>query len=396
MIYFVRFLSAAAWSSFYPFMAIWLSSTVGLTTRAAGIVVGFAIVSNRIGALALQGILDKVDRRREIALALLCVALAAILMLVMALLGITNVFIWIVLVVVFGVSNSIATISQISYIVQYFHEGEHERVLSYENVAANAGAGIAPFVASLILAGTGYWFVALPLLLGLLAAASTALIRQVTPSVGLEEADRSTAQGDPGASPKKIVAFMAINFLTMMGYAQFYYVFPTYAIERFSSELVGVLFLMASAIIIFSQVYITSLSLRISRLWRVSISNVLIGGGCLLLIISSQVQAVLFLVVVLIVIGEMICGPLYQAQAVKIWRGRSSVAMAVQTCVWGAAEATAAVLGLLAVAQGLSFMSFLLGFAACVIAAMGAWASIALKRPLIGIDIKQRSTQLDE
>lgn len=65
MIYFVRFLSTAAWSSFYPFMAIWLSSTVGLTTRAAGIVVGFAIVSNRIGALALQGILDKVDRRRK-------------------------------------------------------------------------------------------------------------------------------------------------------------------------------------------------------------------------------------------------------------------------------------------------------------------------------------------
>lgn len=55
------------------------------------------------------------------------------------------------------------------------------------------------------------------------------------------------------------------------------------------------------------------------------------------------------------------------------------------------AEATAAVLGLLAVAQELSFMSFLLGFAACVIAALGAWVSIALKRPLIGIDIEQRS-----
>jgi hypothetical protein len=94
---------------------------------------------------------------------------------------------------------------------------------------------------------------------------------------------------------------------------------------------------------------------------------------------------------VFIVIGEMICGPLYQAQAVKIWRGRSSVAMAVQTCVWGAAEATAAVLGLLAVANELSFMSFLLGFAACVIAAVGAWVSIALKRPLIGIDVEQRS-----
>ena len=155
MIYFVRFLSSAAWSCFYPFMAIWLNASVGLSTSAAGVVVGFAIVSNRIGALAFQGMLDKVERRREIALALFCVAVAALLMLVTAAMGITNVLIWVVLVVVFGVSNSIATISQISYIVQYFREGEHERVLSYENVAANAGAGVAPFVASLILAGTG-------------------------------------------------------------------------------------------------------------------------------------------------------------------------------------------------------------------------------------------------
>jgi predicted MFS family arabinose efflux permease len=393
MIYIVRFLSSAAWSCFYPFMAIWLNAAVGLSTSAAGIIVGFAIVSNRIGALAFQGVLDKVDRRREIALALLCVAVAALLMLVMAAIGITNVLTWVVLVVVFGVANSIATISQISYIVQYFGEGEHERVLSYENVAANAGAGIAPFIASLILAGAGYWFVALPLLFGVLATASTTLIPHLARSAGPEVGDRSSTVDGSEASPK-VVAFLAINFLTMIGYAQFYYVFPTYATERFSSELVGVLFLVASGIIIFSQVYITSLSQRVSRLWRVIVSNLLIGTGCLLLIISSQAQAILFVVVIFIVIGEMICGPLYQAQAVKIWRGRSSVAMAVQTCVWGAAEATAAVLGLLAVAQEISYISFLLGFAACVIAAVGAWVSIALKRPLIGIEIERRSPQV--
>ena len=307
MIYFVRFLSSAAWSCFYPFMAIWLNASVGLSTSAAGVVVGFAIVSNRIGALAFQGMLDKVERRREIALALFCVAVAALLMLVTAAMGITNVLIWVVLVVVFGVSNSIATISQISYIVHYFREGEHERVLSYENVAANAGAGVAPFVASLILAGTGYWFVALPLLLGVLATASTRLIPQVARSAGVAFTARASAPGETEASPK-VVAFMAINFLTMIGYAQFYYVFPTYATERFSSELVGVLFLVASGIIIFSQVYVTSFAQRVSRLWRVIVSNLLIGAGCLLLIISSQAQAILFVVVVFIVIGEMICG----------------------------------------------------------------------------------------
>ncbi|MBV4473769.1 MFS transporter [Pseudomonas botevensis] len=392
MIYFVRFLSSAAWSCFYPFMAIWLNTAVGLSTSAAGIVVGFAIVSNRIGALAFQGLLDRVDRRREIALALACVAVAALLMLLTAAMAITNVFIWVALVVVFGVANSVATISQISYIVQYFREGEHERVLSYENVAANAGAGIAPFVASLILAGAGYWFVALPLLLGVLATASTTLIPHVARSMGLASGGSSTLDGVE-TSPK-VIAFLAINFLTMIGYAQFYYVFPTYATERFSSELVGVLFLLASGIIIFTQVYVTALSQRVSRLWRVIVSNLLIGAGCLLLMISAQAQAILFVVVVFIVIGEMICGPLYQAQAVKIWRGRSSVAMAVQTCVWGAAEATAAVLGLLAVARELSFMSFLLGFTACVVAAVGAWVSIALKRPLIGIELEQRSPQV--
>lgn len=56
--------------------------------------------------------------------------------------------------------------------------------------------------------------------------------------------------------------------------------------------------------------------------------------------------------------------------------------------------ALAAVLGLLAVAQEISYMSFLLGFAACVIAAVGAWVSIALRRPLIGIEIERRSPQV--
>jgi fucose permease len=86
-------------------MAIWLNASVGLSTSAAGVVVGFAIVSNRIGALAFQGMLDKVERRREIALAFVLVAVAALLMLVTAAMGITNVLIWVVLVVVFGVSN---------------------------------------------------------------------------------------------------------------------------------------------------------------------------------------------------------------------------------------------------------------------------------------------------
>jgi hypothetical protein len=108
-------------------------------TGAAGVVVGFAIVSNRIGALAFQGMLDKVERRREIALAYSvwrwrrCSA------------GhrrdghyqrvdLGRTGCWC------SVSRLIATIS-VSYIVQYFREGEHERVLSYENVAANAGPG---------------------------------------------------------------------------------------------------------------------------------------------------------------------------------------------------------------------------------------------------------------
>ncbi|HDZ2714706.1 TPA: hypothetical protein RSS69_004984 [Klebsiella pneumoniae] len=60
--------------------------------------------------------------------------------------------------------------------------------------------------------------------------------------------------------------------------------------------------------------------------------------------------------------------------------------MAIQTCVWGAAEATATVAGLLLIAGKLSVISFLLGVLTCFIAAAGAWLSILQKRPLIGID----------
>lgn len=385
MIYIIRFFSAAAWSFFYPFMAVWLNSVVGLSSSAAGIVVGFAIVANRTGALAFHRLLDKTERKAEIALTLLGVAISAFLMLVAAAMGVSDIFVWIVLATLFGLTNSVSVISQISYIVHVFHDGEHERVLSYENVAANAGAGIAPFLASFMLSGTGYWFVAFPLLLGTLGAIATRPLPSAThPEVADTKSETANSSEDTGNH--QIIAFMVINFLTMVGYAQFYYVLPTYAVEKFSSELVGTLFLLSSIIIIIGQVYITSFSQRISLLWRVVISNLCIGSGCALLIFSSEQQAVLYIVVVLIVTGEMICGPLYQAQAVRIWRGRRSVVMAIQTCVWGAAEATATVAGLLLIAGKLSVISFLLGVLTCFIAAAGAWLSILQKRPLIGID----------
>lgn len=385
MIYIIRFFSAAAWSFFYPFMAVWLNSIVGLSSSAAGIVVGFAIVANRTGALACHRLLDKTERKTEIALTLIGVAISASLMLFAAAMGVSNIFIWIVLATLFGLTNSVSVISQISYIVHVYHDGEHERVLSYENVAANAGAGIAPFLASFVLFSTGYWFVAFPLLLGMLAAVATRSLPSAIHSVMANTKSQITDSSED-VGKHRIIAFMAINFLTMIGYAQFYYVFPTYAVEKFSSELVGTLFLLSSIIIIVGQVYITSFSQRISRLWRVVTSNLCISFGCALLIYSSEQQSVLYLVVILIATGEMICGPLYQAQAVKIWRGRRSVIMAIQTCVWGVAGATATVVGLLLIAGKLSIVSFLLGVLTCFIAAIGAWLSILWQRPLIGIE----------
>ncbi|MBQ5265132.1 MFS transporter [Klebsiella pneumoniae] len=385
MIYIIRFFSAAAWSFFYPFMAVWLNSVVGLSSSAAGIVVGFAIVANRTGALAFHRLLDKTERKTEIALTLMCVAISASLMLVAAAMGVSDIFVWIVLATLFGLTNSVSVISQISYIVHIFHDSEHERVLSYENVAANAGAGIAPFLASFMLSGTGYWFVAFPMLLGTLAAVATRPLFSATHPM-MAETKSETGNSSEDAGNHRIIAFMVINFLTMIGYAQFYYVFPTWAVENFSSELVGTLFLLSSIIIIIGQVYITSFSQRISHLWRVVTSNLCIASGCALLIFSSEQQAILYFVVVLIVTGEMICGPLYQAQAVKIWRGRRSVVMAIQTCVWGTAEATATVAGLLLIAGKLSMFSFLLGGLTCFIAAIMAWLSILWQRPLIGIE----------
>lgn len=386
MIYIIRFFSSAAWSFFYPFMAIWLNTVAGLSSGSAGIVVGFAIVANRTGALAFHRLMDKIERKREIAFSLIGVAVSASLMLIAAAAGVSDTLVWIVLATLYGLTNSVSVISQISYIVHVFRENEHERVLSYENVAANAGAGIAPFLASFLLSGTGYWFASFPLLLGVMAAIATRMLQYSSHNSSLINTKTSTR--DSAISPNKyrIIAFLVINFMTMIGYAQFYYVFPTYAVEKHSSELVGFLFLLSSAIIIVGQVFITSASQKVGRLWRVVISNLCIGGGCALLSISSEQQSTLYLVVVLIVTGEMICGPLYQAQAVKIWRGRRSVVIAIQTCVWGAAEAAAAVTGLMLIARGMSLVSFLLGALVCFIAAIGAWLSIIWRRPFIGIE----------
>uniref|UniRef100_A6VRK5 Major facilitator superfamily MFS_1 n=1 Tax=Marinomonas sp. (strain MWYL1) TaxID=400668 RepID=A6VRK5_MARMS len=390
MIYLIRFLSSSAWSCFYPFMAVWLHGVVGLTSSSASVVVGFAIVANRVGALVFYGVLDKVSHRYEIIFSLFLMALFASLMLASAHLKITNIAIWIVIVSLFGISNSVSTISQISYIVHNFKEGMHEKALAYENVAANAGSGIAPFVASILLTFSGSLFAALPVGLGVVAACCAYYLHN---SRLVHKRDTKTANINSTFTQlrdRALIIFMVINFLTMIGYAQFYYVFPTYATEQFSSETVGQLFLLASAIIIIAQVPITSFFQRVTKLWRVIISNLLIASGVLLLSNSSGGQFSLYIVVPLIVIGEMICGPLYQAQAVKIWSGSSSTIMSIQTCIWGAAEALAAVAGLLLVAHGGGVASFIIGGGACILVTFTAWMSISSKKAIIGINLTEK------
>jgi hypothetical protein len=82
--------------------------------------------------------------------------------------------------------------------------------------------------------------------------------------------------------------------------------------------------------------------------------------------------------VLLVTLGEMVYGPVYQSIAVRLRPDRPTYALGTLTFVWGVAESSASVIGLTLLGMGLGSASFLLAVAACLVdAATGA----ALLRP---------------
>ncbi|MGW0737723.1 MFS transporter [Streptomyces sp. NPDC002851] len=364
-IYVVRFLTYGTWGVLYPFFTVWLLDQGLFSTAECGLVTGAAVLANRLGSLCFVRVLPPGGERRFIVGSQVAMAAAAAVMCAMALLTVGSLVCWVLVSAAFGLAGSLATLAQLTLIVHQFGAEETRRAFSYENVALNAAAGLAPFVSSLAYAATGRLYVLAPIGFAVLAGL---LAMRLTPGRG-PAAEASGAAPDTPARPRGVLSLLVgVNFLTTVTYAQFYGVFAAYASPRLGPRSVGLLFAFASIAIVVLQSLVTRWSRRAGEPALIAVANLALAAGTALLVAPEGGMALMLLAVVAITVGEMIYVPVYQALAVAVSGGRTSLAVGFLTFVWGVAESLAVVAGLWLIGAGLGAVSFLAGAGAAVTA----------------------------
>jgi MFS family permease len=344
-------------------MAVWLRGRGVMDDTAVGLVVGSAVVTNRIGSLPFVRLVDRFHKRTVIIGSQLAVLVVAVLFHEQgaarsgAMLG------WLATATAFGLANSIGTLAQISFIAEQFESHAVKRAFSAENVTLNAAIGVTPLLASVLLVRAESLFALAP---GVFALAGIALAARMPPDGPGSSGANSNGTG-VRVSRSGAGLFLSLNFLMLVAYAQFYDIFPAYAVHRLGAERIGVLFTFSSVAIVVCQLLLTRLTARIGDTAQLAFAGLVTAGGTLLLINAGF--PVTLVAVCGLTLAEMVYGPLLQARAVEAFAGRTTLAMGAITFVWGLGESLATLTGLSLIGRGLGYVSFLIGAAACALVA---------------------------
>ncbi|MGW7594454.1 MFS transporter, partial [Streptomyces rubiginosohelvolus] len=301
-VYAVRFLTYSTWGVLYPFFTVWLLDQKLFSTADCGLITGAAVLANRLGSLAFVRILPPGQERGCIIGSQIAMAATAALMYAMALLATGSLLGWILVSAAFGLAGSLATLAQLTLIVNQFGPEETRRAFSYENIALNAAGGLAPFVSSLAYAAAGRLYVLAPIAFAVLAGlVATRLARTRAPAA---EPRHNTA--GPDAGPRGVGILLGVNFLTQITYAQFYGVFAVWASPSLGVRSVGLLFAFASVAIVLLQSLVTRLSRTAHEPALIVVANLALGAGTVLLVAPEGGMALMLLAVLAITVGEML------------------------------------------------------------------------------------------
>jgi predicted MFS family arabinose efflux permease len=376
MIYAIRFFSYCSWGVLYPFFGVWLLKINTLSPDGIGVVIALAVISNRVGSILIAPIITNIDKRSVIVASQLFVILASIAFYMLATFRIDSFIAWSAVAVLFGLANSIATLAQITYIAIRFAPKDHVRAFSYENVALNIAAGVAPFISSLIVANIPEYMALSPIAFAITGVIMACFIPSAQGKNHKEESGAKVRQ----AGSSVILAFLMMNFLTMIAYAQFYGVFPIYGVKFIEEEVIGLIFAFSSFLIITLQLPLTKYTEEKNNLFVLCLANIFTAFGTVLLIYTGLGISYVLLAVLFIVIGEVVYAPMYQAIALYVVNKSATTALAVLTFVWGVAESIAIYIGVILVQNDQGVYSFLAGFSACLIVAFGLISIIVYRR----------------
>jgi MFS family permease len=370
MIYVVRFFSYGVWGVVYPFLAVWLLGLRIFDEGTVGLVIGVSVIANRVGALAFVRVVERYDKRLVIIISQLVASGAAVGMHALSLGPTRSLGAWVAAGAVFGLASSVATLAQLTFIARQFPPHESKRAFAYENIALNIAGGALPLLSAFLVASVTGLYVLVPVLFATFSIALAARLPRDAADPG--EARESGEPGESGTGAPRwpdLTVLLGFNFLTLLVYAQFYGVYPLYAVRAMGEQKIGLVFAASSVMIVALQAFITRMSARADDARLIALANAAMAVGSLLLIFTAGGMPLALLAVLGITIGEMIYGPVYQSLAVRVFRDRATLAMGAVTFVWGVSESLAILVGLTLIGAGLGPVSFLIGAASGLLVA---------------------------
>jgi predicted MFS family arabinose efflux permease len=363
-IYFIRFCSNFCQAVFFPFFAVWLWKEKLFSSTEAAFIVSFGIFSTRLSAVLFSKLVNNYHKKYIIISSLLLISILYSFFYFFAVHDVSNFLAWVTLSILVGGSLSVNSLALLSYIAIHNDEKKHHAGFSVINIALNLSSGLGPFLGAITLSHHEKIFPLVPIAFSLLSVFTCFFLAK--DSVTNKKIVSITKFHLGG---NKFISFIILNILTFVGYAQFYDVFPIYAMRGMNEQTIGVLFIISSIIIVFVQMPMTKIIEKLSAETSIFISNLMLCVGTLLFIPAADNGFfICSLGVIVISLAEVMYAPLYQSIAIKLFEPNNPVlSLAIQSFSWGLAEAIATFVGIYTAGHGNGYISIMLGAMAALL-----------------------------
>jgi len=372
-IYIVRTLSLFTKTTFFPFFAIWLIYEHILSASSTAIVVSIAVFSYRIAALLFARLTRRYSQKNVSAIAMIALAISYTVVYLFAAWGIDSLVFWCAAAFCIGSSIAIAIISQLSLLTLTQAQQHHLKGFAMANIAMNISSGLGPLIGAYVYSHYPDYIALVPAFFALLTLFAWIKLPDAKPQATI----KTTAINFK--TNKSFVFLLVINFLTLIGFAQMYDVFPLAAKQYFDVKLIGLFFFFSAILIVVLQTPMMTLYKRFNHTTLLVVGNALAALGILFFtLLATQSILACSLAIGICTVAELFYVPIYQTLAVQLYKPHDSLlALAWLTFAWGMGEAAGAYIGINLVSHVHENYSFI--FAA--IAAVLAIILIILGRP---------------
>lgn len=364
-IYFVRFFSYLAVITFLPFYAVWLLSFKLLSVDTAAITVGLAIIMSRFSAVFFANFVKKFHKRDIILMALAGMMIAYIGIAVFSHYHIHWIILWGLVSILLGVTMAVISLSILSLVAFSYTGKRRIHGFSYANIATNLSVGVGPFLGGLLMHYSPHW---LPILcMGFVCIA--AVVALFLPVDEITNIKKTVWLQAFKVQSKSLLILLVISFLMMVGYAQFYDIFPLFSKAQFGMREIGFLFLLSGLTIAIAQMPLTHLMLKVSRFSALVIANLLFIFGVSLLLFALQGRLwVCICGVILVSLAEVIFLPICRTLCIEWGKGQiPEFALAKLSVAWGLGESIMAGVGISLVGHGYGVISYMVAIFALML-----------------------------